>query len=345
MKYDAKLSIMNRLVGGEIRVCILCGGNSHEREVSLLSGQRVFHALLYKSMLLPSISERLRITSDIKIQAELFTWDGDALSLIQKLQSEEYTCVFNALHGGSGENGAVQSILNMIRMPYTGSGSVSSMLGMHKNVQYDLLKQFGVRIPRYAVCTPNELNDIPLPFVLKPISDGSSFGVALIRSKKELGSYLAQFFEVNPAWGDISLEQRLMVSEYISGRELTVAVLDSVGVSACALEVTDIIFDAEIFSYEQKYKDKSVAHCLPANIPVAIREEALRTSELAHVSLGCRGITRCDYRFDGENLYFLELNTLPGMTSVSLAPEQAAFCGIGYEDLVQQLVVSARYDS
>lgn len=343
MKHEKNISILDRLIDGAIRVCVLCGGDSHERDISLLSGQRVFHSLQCHNVLSEHLLPCLNLMAGIKIHADLCVWDGKVSSLVHKLQSEPYTCVFNALHGGSGENGYVQSVLNMMHMPYTGSGAVASMLGMHKNVQYDILKQFGIRIPKYDVRTPSELHDVPMPFVIKPISDGSSFGVALIRSKKELGSYMAQFFDVLAS--DALIEQRLMVSEYISGRELTVAVLDSVFAAVKALEVTDIIFDAEIFSYEQKYTDKSVSHCLPAHLSASVREEAMRISEIAHVSLGCRGLTRCDYRFDGENLYFLELNTLPGMTSVSLAPEQAAFCGIGYENLVQQLVVSARYDS
>lgn len=297
------------------KICILKGGCSTEREVSLVSGEAMAAAAR-------------------SLGYEIFEYDftGDLKKLIDVIHNEAPDCVVNALHGCGGEDGNIQAVLNLLKCPYTHSGVLASSVAMDKYVSGLILQSYGISIPKTIQTTWNTFQanpDFPLPFVIKPVNGGSSCGVYIINQLSDLE-------KVEWAYGE-----KLLVSEYIPGFELTVGVLDGK-----ALEVTNIVVKSDFYNYKNKYTDGRAFHELPAKIPEEIREKAMEWSEKGHALLECRGVTRSDFRYNdatGE-LFLLELNTQPGMTSLSLVPEQAKYLGISFEQLVEKLIDEACYD-
>ncbi|CAO3422519.1 D-alanine--D-alanine ligase [Azospirillum doebereinerae] len=298
-------------------VAVLMGGWSAEREVSLVSGAGVAKALE---------EEGYRVTA-VDVQRDL-------AGLMQALSHPRPDVVFNALHGRGGEDGTIQGILEFLGLPYTHSGVQASAIAMDKVMTKRVLDTAGVRSPRGVVVTRGEItggaHPMPAPYIVKPVDEGSTVGVTLVRE--------GQNSPVGDAW---TFGERAMVEEFIPGRELTVGVMGD-----RALAVTEIVFQAQVYDYTAKYSAGHAVHTVPAAIPEDVAEEAKRMAVLAHQTLGCRGVSRSDFRWDDSRpgsagLYFLEINNQPGMTPLSLVPEQAAHVGISYGALVGWLVENA----
>lgn len=297
------------------KICILKGGNSSEREVSLISALGCKEAL-----------------ESVGYACFDFDFSGDMDELRDVISSKKPSCVFNALHGGIGENGVVQAVLNSMKVPYTHSGVLASEIGMDKKKSRELFHRSGLRIPKGEVVIFEEfINNptIPIPFVIKPVNGGSSNGVFIIKDQSQLKNI------------DWHYDDEALVETYISGLELTVGVMDDK-----PLEVTNILVKAGFYDYHNKYQQGGSCHELPAKIPLDIRNEAMSTAIKAHELLGCRGVSRSDFRYNDQTneLYILEINTQPGMTPLSLLPEQANYLGISYNQLVQWMVERACYD-
>ena len=294
------------------KVLVLMGGFSHEREVSLVSGRGVVAALKEKNYEV--------VEHDLQ----------DAWKFLDVLKKEKPDVVFNALHGNWGEDGEVQGFLDMLQIPYTHSGMRSSLLGMDKDVTKYLARSCGIKV---ALSEKIKVKDfwnngtmVSMPYVLKPISDGSSVGVYIIMSNKDLEQ--VQYADEN---------MEIMVEKYIPGKELTVACI-----GGKAYVVTEIRPKLEFYDYEAKYTDGVTEHILPAEIPEEVAEKCKRWAEKLHRKLGCRTVSRIDVRYNEEDgPVLLEINTHPGMTPLSLVPEQAKYVGISYADLCEMLVTSA----
>jgi D-alanine-D-alanine ligase len=290
------------------------GGLSPEREVSLVSGEACGDAL-----------ERLG--------AKVSRVDAgrDVAEALTRLKPD---AAFNALHGAWGEDGCVQGVLETLAIPYTHSGVLASALAMDKQKAKAVLAAAGVLVPGgglYNRFDAAKRHVMAPPYVVKPNAQGSSVGVFLVfeganAPPQELASDLWTFGE------------EVLIEPYIPGRELAVAVMGDK-----ALTVTEIVPSTGFYDYEAKYSEGGSSHVLPAAIPAAAFERALRQAELAHAALGCRGLTRSDFRYDEFNdlLVLLEVNTQPGMTPMSLAPEQAAHEGLSFDELVLWILEEA----
>ncbi|WP_207458292.1 D-alanine--D-alanine ligase [Azospirillum sp. SYSU D00513] len=303
-------------------VAVLMGGWSAEREVSLVSGAGVARAL----------EEEGYTVTAVDVQRDL-------TGLMRALSEPRPDVVFNALHGRGGEDGTIQGVLEFLGIPYTHSGVRASAIAMDKDLTKQLVAAAGVRSPKGLVLHRGDLDDgrhpMPAPYIMKPVDEGSTVGVTLVRE--------GQNSPLGEAW---TFGERVLVEEFIPGRELTVGVMAAPGAEPRALTVTEITFEAELYDYTAKYTNGHAVHTLPARIPEAVAEEAKRLAILAHQTLGCRGVSRSDFRWNDEKpgtegLYFLEINNQPGMTPLSLVPEQAAHAGIGYGALVSWLVENA----
>lgn len=299
-------------------VAVLMGGFSAEREVSLVSGDECAKALERSGY---------RVT---RIDA--------GHHLADQLQQAAPDCVFNALHGRFGEDGRVQGLLDLLRLPYSHSGVLASALAMDKPKAKDVFRAHGLPVTDHVLMTRPEILAEPpfdLPFVVKPAAEGSSVGVFIVTDET-----MAVLRERN----DIDDSIHLMVEKFIPGRELTCGILIDQ-----ALAITEIKAAEGFYDYRAKYTEGGSQHILPADIDPEIASEIKAISLKAHQILGCRGTSRADFRFDDragpDGLCLLEINTQPGMTPLSLLPEQAAFCGISFDELVVQLTEVATCDA
>ncbi|WP_420478960.1 D-alanine--D-alanine ligase [Brevundimonas sp. FT23028] len=301
----------------ELHVAVLMGGLSSEREVSLSSGKGCADAL------------EGQVAKVSRVDA--------GRDLAQVLAALKPDVVLNALHGEWGEDGCVQGILETLQIPYTHSGLLASALTMDKDKTKAVLRAAGVVVPggglfdRRAVARGHV---IPPPYVIKPNAEGSSVGVYLVPEGAEPQAEVGA-----PDW---TYGEEVMVEPYIAGKELCVTVIGEAS-GPRALTVTDITPVKGFYDYEAKYAPGGSVHKLPADLPPAVFERALREAERAHSALGCRGVSRSDFRYDDikDDLVLLEVNTQPGMTPTSLVPEQAAYCGLEYKDLVRWMVEDA----
>ena len=300
-------------------VMVLMGGWSSEREVSLVSGENIARAL-------------------IEAGYDVRTHDlgRDIPALIRALTPPP-DVLFNALHGRFGEDGTVQGLLELLGVRYSHSGVLASALAMDKPMAKRLFTEAGIRCAEHVVASREDaLSGAAMdpPYVIKPLNEGSSVGVKIVLGPNEdMGE------EDDASFGD-----KVMVERYVRGREITVAVMGD-----RALGVTELRPREGFYDYSAKYTEGLVDHLVPAPLPTEIYEEAMRFSELAHKTLGCRGVTRADLRYDdtgggsGE-VYLLEINTQPGMTPMSLVPEAARHAGIGFTELVGWMVENAACD-
>jgi D-alanine-D-alanine ligase len=300
------------------RIAVLLGGLSPEREVSLVSGEECARAL-----------ERLGAEA-IRIDA--------GRDLAARLAEARPDTVFNALHGEWGEDGCVQGVLETLSVPYTHSGVLPSALAMDKAKAKAVLRAAGVTVPGGGLYDRHEVarrHVLPPPYVVKPNAQGSSVGVFIVKE----GANSPPVEVGAPDW---TFGEEVMVEPFIAGRELCVAVLgESAGPRALA--VTDIIAATGWYDYEAKYGEGGSRHVVPADLPPEVTAQAMRLSERAHAALGCRGLSRSDLRYDPvkADLVLLEVNTQPGMTPTSLAPEQAAHTGMDFDRLVLWIVEDA----
>lgn len=296
-------------------VAVLLGGRSPERDVSLVSGEKVIEALKAKGYQVSPIDPR----------------DHDWMAQLDGIKPD---VVFNALHGDWGEDGRVQGVLDYLGYPYTHSGVAASALAMDKQRAKAVLREAGIQCPEGQLISRFEAareHVMKPPYVAKPNAQGSSVGVVIVteganRPPAILGS------------DDWPYEEEVLIERFIQGRELTVAVMGDK-----ALTVTEIVPKTAFYDYDAKYSDGGSVHQLPADVPQAVFDECMAEALKAHQVLGCRGLTRSDFRYDPETggVWLLEINTQPGMTPTSLAPEQAAHCGIGFPDLVAWMVENA----
>ncbi len=293
------------------RIAVLMGGPSAEREVSLVSGRECAAALR---------DEGFEV---VEIDA-----GEDLSSVLRDLRPD---AVFNALHGRWGEDGCVQGLLEWLQIPYTHSGVLASALAMDKERSKRSFRNAGLPVAEsLLVSRVDAMAAHPMvpPYVVKPNNEGSSVGVYLVDENAD-----------GPARLDASMPDTVMVEKFVRGRELTVAVMDGK-----ALTVTDII-TAGWYDYDAKYVEGGSSHVVPADIPQEVFDACMDYAERAHVALGCRGVSRADFRWDDskglDGLILLEVNTQPGMTPTSLAPEQAAAKGISFGRMCKWLVEDA----
>jgi len=298
------------------RVAVLLGGRSAEREVSLVSGKACANGLRQEGF------------DVVEIDA--------AENLARQLEDAKPDAAFNALHGRWGEDGCVQGLLELMRIPYTHSGVLASAIAMHKEKAKAAFRAAGVPVVDSIVMNRMDIKTHPMkpPYVVKPVSEGSSVGVFIIRPGDDRPPEELQ----RPDW---KLADEVMVEEYVPGRELTSAVMDGK-----SLAVTEIVPKTQFYDYDAKYAPGGSEHVIPANLPAAITAEVMRLAELAHAALGCRGVSRTDFRYDEATgrIIALEVNTQPGMTPTSLVPEQAAFKGMSFPQLVRRILEDASCD-
>jgi D-alanine-D-alanine ligase len=264
-------------------------------------------------------------------------WNAEMLeverNLPEQLLRRRPSRIFNALHGQMGEDGNIQGMLNLMQIPYTHSGLLASAIAMDKPAAKNALSPLGIRFPDdvdFVIDDDKLLIDYDDPIVIKPRNDGSSVGVVLAESPDDI-----------PPYGTWAESTDLMIEKLIPGRELTVAVLEGE-----PLTVTEISQSNRFYDYEAKYNQGGSSHELPAKIPGHVADLCMQWASMAHDGLGCRGVSRSDFRWNDEDdiLYMLEINTQPGMTTTSLVPEQAAYCDISMVSLVTTLLEAAQCD-
>jgi D-alanine-D-alanine ligase len=302
------------------RVAVLLGGLSPERPVSLSSGAGCAAALR-------------RLGHEV---AEIDPQDQD---WIERLRAARVEAVFNALHGEWGEDGRAQGVLDYLKLPYTHSGVLASALAMDKDKSKAIFAQAGLPLAAGKLMQRREAaiaHPMPAPYVVKPNAQGSSVGVFIVRE----GANRPPEQLLDPDW---TFGEEVLVEEFIDGKELTVAVMHGRG----ALAVTEIIVTSagDWYDFDAKYAEGGSRHEVPANIPQNIAEQLMRAAEAAHTALGCRGVTRSDFRYDPKRnrVALLEVNTQPGMTPTSLVPEQAAHIGMNYDQLVAWILEDASW--
>ena len=306
----------------KLHVAVLMGGWANERPVSLMSGEGVAKAL----------EERGHTVTRIDM-------DRDVAARISEATPD---VVFNALHGVPGEDGSVQGMLDLMGVPYTHSGLATSVIAIDKQLTKQALVPHGVPMPGGRIVKTVDLFDrdpLPRPYVLKPVNEGSSVGVAIVTDEGNYGNPIGR--DAKGPWQNFS---ELLAEPYIKGREMTSAVVDFED-GPRALAVTELKPKSGFYDFDAKYTDGMTDHVCPADIPERIRDLCLEIALKAHKVLGCRGTSRTDFRWDEEQgedgLFVLETNTQPGMTPLSLVPEQARETGLGYGDLVETVIAAA----
>ena len=294
-------------------IAVLMGGWSPEREVSLVSGAQCAEALR-------ALGYRV---SEVDVTRALDT----------QLAEVKPDICFNALHGVGGEDGEVQGLLEVLQIPYTHSGVRASALAMDKFLSKQIFVAAGLPMADSVLVEKGSVSDHPLPppYVVKPVNQGSSVGIEIVTDgANDVPSCLSE-----TGW---AFDGMAMVEAYVKGRELTCAVMGD-----AVFDVMEIVPSNGWYDYRAKYEEGGSRHDVPADIPAALADEIKAISLAAHNLVGCRGVTRSDFRYDAEEsrLVLLEINTQPGMTPVSLVPEMAAYRGISFTDLVQWIVEDA----
>ena len=304
-----------------MKVAVLMGGWSAEREVSLTSGR--------------GIAQACRTLGHDVVEIDM------ARDVAQRLIEAAPDVVFNALHGTPGEDGTVQGLMDLLGLCYTHSGLTTSAIAIDKELTKKVLVPAGVPMPQGKVVTSESLFDgdpLARPYVLKPVNEGSSVGVAIVTDSSNYGNPIRR--DVPGPWQAF---ETLLAEPFVAGKELTVAVIGDE-----ALAVTELQTSSGFYDYEAKYTDGMTLHICPAELPADVEAACLAHALTAHRALGCRGTSRSDFRWDPaqglKGLFLLETNTQPGMTPLSLVPEQAKYRGISYEKLVQRLIDMALHD-
>ena len=303
----------------DLHVVVLMGGWSSEREVSLTSGKGVAAALREQGW-----SNVTELDMDRNVAARLSGLKPDM--------------VFNALHGTPGEDGTVQGMMDLMGVKYTHSGLETSVIAIDKELTKMVLVPHGIRMPAGRVVSSESLHQedpLPRPYVVKPVNEGSSVGVAIVTDDGNYGNPVGH--DVPGPWDEFD---KLLAEPFIRGRELTVAVIGGE-----PLGVTELKPNAGFYDYAAKYTDGLTTHICPAQVPFEIASAMMDMAARAHMLLGCKGASRSDFRWDDElgeaGIYLLEVNTQPGMTPLSLVPEQAKLKGLSYGELVERLIEEA----
>ena len=301
------------------RVLVVLGGNSGERKVSLNSGKACARALKEKNYDV--------LTFDPKFKN---------LNLINKSKID---VIFNALHGKEGEDGIAQSYFEYLRIPYTHSGVISSYNSMNKIISKEIFIKNKILTPKYFVVKKNEIKKNTLkkflkkkriffPLVIKPVDEGSSLGVKIPKNMRELYKFTNSLFKIY---------NQLIFEEYIGGQEIQAAVINNTAIGAI-----ELIPKRNFYDYKAKYtKAAKTEHIMPAQIDKKKYLSVLKLAERAHKALGCKGVTRTDFKYFNKKFYILEINTQPGMTDLSLVPEIANYKGISFSNLVEKILLDA----
>ena len=305
-----------------LHIVVLMGGWSAEREVSLSSGAGIAEAL-------ESLGHRV-------------TRIDMARDVATRLAEAKPDVVFNALHGSPGEDGTVQGMMDLLGLTYTHSGLATSVIAIDKVLTKNQLVPHGIPMPGGRIVKSAELfagDPLARPYVLKPVNEGSSVGIASVTADGNYGSPIGR--DVQGPWQEF---EELLAEPYVRGRELTTAVLEGPD-GPRALGVTELRPKSGFYDYDAKYTDGMTEHLFPAPVPDEIAETCMSIALEAHRLLGCKGCSRADFRWDDERgvdgLFLLEVNTQPGMTPLSLVPEQARHTGMSYAELVQAIVDAA----
>jgi D-alanine-D-alanine ligase len=294
------------------RIGVLAGGTSAERDVSLRSGKAVLNALVDRGY------DAVFIDQDSQIAFHL--------------AKHHIEIVFIALHGGHGENGAIQGLLDVMGIPYTGSGVLASALAMDKEMSKLVFREHGLSVAPYRIIDRNKHAEstfpFPYPFVVKPVSEGSSIGVTIVKSSDQFQAALDEAFRFG---------KRAVVEQYIAGREIQVGVLGD-----RALGAVEVRPQAEFYDYKAKYTAGMTDYILPPDVSSAEYDVIQKAGLLAHCALGCAGATRVDMILaDDHTPYILEVNTVPGLTETSLLPKIAAYTGMSFADLIEEMLSCA----
>jgi D-alanine-D-alanine ligase len=307
------------------KIVVLMGGFNSEAEVSKISGDRIFTALSNSLFIKENniIVEKYILTSDIIDFCNFLNTNANNI------------IVFNALHGKIGEDGHVQALLNLFKVPYTHSGLLTSSFCMDKSLTKALAKSLNMLVAKEQLVNPKTFDinklTISLPLVLKPIDEGSSVNIYIAKTQEDLKTFLQKMHQFD----------LIMLEEYIKGHECTIGVLDGI-----ALETTEIVPAGEFYDYNSKYSAGQSKHYIPPiNIPIGVQELLKKQSVEMFKAIKARGAIRLDFIINEFNeAYFLEVNTQPGFTPLSLLPEQAEYSGISYEQLCLKLLNLATYD-
>lgn len=300
------------------RIGVLMGGTSSEREVSVRSGLAIYQAL-----------------QELGYNSVLIDAGRDIVNVLKK---EKVRFAFIALHGGTGENGAIQGLLEVLEIPYTGSGVLASALAMDKEASKKIFAYHGLPVAPFVVINKEELRqkggappaELPvphfgLPWVVKPASEGSSVGVSIVRAEDGLMPALENAF---------SYTRRALVEKFIEGKEVHIGILGS-----RVLGGVEVRPSQEFYNYEAKYTSGLTEYIIPPQIEEAVYERAKETALKAHMALGCSGASRVDLRIDESGTpYVLEVNTIPGMTTTSLLPKIARSAGLSFNDLIEEMI-------
>ena len=304
-----------------MKIAVLCGGRSAEREVSLRSGAQVQDAL-----------RRLGHEA-VSVDIDRNTWDV--------LRDGAFDCVFNALHGRFGEDGTVQGLLELLDLPYTGSGILASALCMDKARAGEMMLGAGLHVPEFEELEIKEgvapevveriVNRYGLPLVVKPVREGSTIGITIAKDEDQVASGLVLAGRY---------DRRVLVQRFQRGTEITVGVLATPDLQV--LPTLEIVSENPVYDYDAKYTAGKSHHIIPARIPEAAREAASLAAGRAFTLLGCSGMARVDVIVDGAGVpWILEINTVPGLTALSLLPDAARAAGIEFDDLCRRLVEHA----
>ncbi|MFW6134365.1 MAG: D-alanine--D-alanine ligase family protein [Elusimicrobiota bacterium] len=298
------------------KVGILTGGDSFERDISLETAKSVEQAVKALNL------------DYVVIHAE-----G---SLTKKIKDSGVDIVFIAMHGGLGENGSIQGFLDILDIPYTGSGVLASAVCMNKKYSKMIFEHGGIKTPKWQIVNSPEDRSIDLPAVIKPVEGGSTVATTIVHNSHEIETAFSKIKELYSNQ-NLDTNNKVLIEEYIPGKEITVGILEDK-----ALPILEIKPKKEFYDYEAKYKPGMSSHFPLENIDRRFYSEIQKTAEIAFKTVGCRDMGRVDFRLNNSDLYILEINTIPGMTKTSLLPEAAALEGIDFNSLIYKILTSAK---
>lgn len=315
-------------------IAIVAGGNSGEYEISMKSGKQV-ELNMDMSLFLPYLIEIRGTKWHYKLGSKSFPIDRNDFSLTIGKRKIRFDAVFNAIHGTPGEDGKLQGYFDMLGIPYTSCGLTTSALSFNKSFCKSVVSGYGVNVAKSVHLLKDGkgageevLKNLNLPVFVKPNNGGSSVGMSKVNHKKELKAALSKAFNE---------DDEILAEEFIKGRELTCGVIRSKG-KIIAFPVTEIISKKEFFDYEAKYQPGMAEEVVPADIPSKVADKCREISIDLFRKLNCKGVVRFDYIFDGKKFFFLEVNTVPGITSASIVPKMAKAFGWTYSDLITSLL-------
>jgi len=332
-----------------VKIAVILGGTSAERDISIVTGLAIAKALRGNGHDIKAIDcaygDKVINNLDVShegtisaipsdIEQQRISLDRNIFETVKFLINQKFDIVFNALHGGYGENGQLQALLELARVPFTGSGSFASALGMNKHLSKILFQREKIATPPWIAVSanqkihPNAIEKIGYPVVVKPNEQGSTVGLTIVNKSSEIEKAL----EIASKFGDIAL-----IEKFIYGRELTVSILGDK-----ALPVIEIKPKSGFYDYESKYQSGFTTYEVPAKLESTVYENLQQAGLTAYQSLGCEDYARVDFRIQDDNQFFcLEVNTLPGMTPTSLVPKAAKCIGIEFNQLIESIVKSA----